>query len=441
MATIAPAAPALHDAAPARWSAATRILFRFCLLYFGLYSLLTQIISSLVPLFIEQIPDLSAFWPVRPLVFWTAAHVFQVKTELVYTGSGSGDKTFDWVMAFCILVFSLVAASVWSLVARKSPSHPQLYKWFRLLIRICLAGQMFAYGFAKAIPMQMPFPYLNRLVTPYGNFSPMGVLWSSIGSSPAYEIFAGCAELLGGILLMIPRTALLGAMVCLADMTEVFALNMTYDVPVKLFSFHLILMAVILLAPELPRLAAVFALNRPVGASAQPPLFASPRANRIAVVLQLLLLVWLVGANLYAGRNEWYTYGDGRPRSPLYGIWTVEQMTVDGQVRPPLLTDNDRWRRVVFDFVERAQFQRMDDTMASFSAAINPAAQTLSLSKPSDKNWKANFKFERPAQDQLTLDGRMDSHQVHLQLHLVDRSKFMLVSRGFHWIQEYPFNR
>jgi hypothetical protein len=41
----------------------------------------------------------------------------------------------------------------------------------------------------------------------------------------------------------------------------------------------------------------------------------------------------------------------------------------------------------------------------------------------------------------LILDGNMDSHKMHMQLELVDLNKFLLVSRGFHWIQEYPFNR
>jgi hypothetical protein len=109
---------------------------------------------------------------------------------------------------------------------------------------------MFLYGLAKVIPLQMPFPYLTRLLEPYGNFSPMAVLWSSIGASTSYEIFAGCAETLGGILLLTPRTTTLGAMVCLADMIQVFMLNMTYDVPVKLFSFHLILFSLLLLAPD-----------------------------------------------------------------------------------------------------------------------------------------------------------------------------------------------
>jgi hypothetical protein len=36
------------------------------------------------------------------------------------------------------------------------------------------------------------------------------------------------------------------------------------------------------------------------------------------------------------------------------------------------------------------------------------------------------------------MDGRMDNHQVHMELQLTDRNSFLLVSRGFHWIQEAP---
>jgi hypothetical protein len=35
----------------------------------------------------------------------------------------------------------------------------------------------------------------------------------------------------------------------------------------------------------------------------------------------------------------------------------------------------------------------------------------------------------------------MDDHQVRIELQLTDRNKFLLVGRGFHWIQEFPFNR
>ena len=181
----------------------------------------------------------------------------------------------------------------------------------------------------------MLYPYLTRLLEPFGNFSPMGVLWASIGSSPAYEVFAGCAEMLGAILLILPRTAMLGALVYLADMTQVFMLNMTYDAgkTVKLLSFHLILLSLFLLAPDFKRLLAFFFLNQSVGPSTQPPLFATARRNLIALVVQVFVGLMLISMNAWGSWKGWHLYGGGSPRSPLYGIWNVDDFKVDGQVR------------------------------------------------------------------------------------------------------------
>jgi uncharacterized membrane protein YphA (DoxX/SURF4 family) len=423
------------------WGLASRIAFRFCFVYFGLFCVTTQIFGGLFPIPKLDIPDPGTLWPIRQLTFWTAAHIFRVAPPLVYTDSGSGDKTFDWVLAFCLLVFAVLATAIWSVLERKRENYVALHKWFRLFVRFALASQMLTYGLSKAVPLQMPSPYLTTLLEPSGNLSPMGVLWFSIGASRAYEIFTGCAEMLGGILLIVPRTTMFGALVCLADTILVFVLNMTYDVPVKLFSFHLILMALFLLAPEFQRLANFFFLSRAAGPSTQPQLFGTGRANRGALAVQIIFGIWLVGMNVYGSWRDWYTYGGARPKSPLYGIWNVEQLSIDGQLRSPLLTDYDRWRRVIFDFPTRITFQRMDDSFAGYGASINVNDKTLALTKDNDKNWKANFTFQRLAQDQLTVDGDMDSHKIHMYLQLFDRNKFRLVNRGFHWIQEYPFNR
>jgi hypothetical protein len=441
MGAQAPIAPLQQEPQIPHWGLGLRVAFRFCFVYFGLFCICTQIFGGLISIPKMEILDPSSLWPMRQITFWTAAHIFHAGLPLVYTGSGSGDKTFDWVLAFCLLVFAALATAIWSVLDRRRENYVTLYKWFRLFIRFALAGQMFGYGMAKLIPLQMPFPYLTRLLEPFGNFSPMGVLWSSIGASPAYEIFTGCAEMLGGILLIAPRTAMLGALICLADTTQVFMLNMTYDVPVKLFSFHLLLMALFLVAPEFQRLADFFFRNRTVAPSAQPQFFPTRRANRFAIAAQIVFGIWMVGTAAYGGWGDWHTYGGGRPKSPLYGIWSVDELSIDGQIRSPLLTDYDRWHRAIFDFPEAVAFQRMDDSFSRYGASINVNDKTLALTKVSDKNWKANFTFQRLAQDQLMLDGNMDSHKIHMQLQLADRGKFLLVSRGFHWIQEYPFNR
>lgn len=422
------------------WSRSTRVAFRFCFVYFGLFCLMTQILGSLI-LFNVDLPDPSALGPVRQTVFWTAAHLFGAKLPLVYTGSGSGDKTYDWVLAFCLLMVAAISTAIWSVLDRRRENYAALYKWFRVFMRFALASQMFVYGMAKIVPLQMPAPYLTRLVEPSGSLSPMGVLWFSIGASPAYEIFAGSAEMLGGLLLVVPRTTLLGALICLVDMIQVFALNMTYDVPVKLFSFHLILMALFLLAPDFRRLVDFLCLRREVNASADPPLFRTRRANRIALVAQIVFAVWLVGMNAYGSWKSWFTYGGGRPKSPLYGIWDVDQLAVDGQPPAPAASGQDRWRRVIFDFNTRATFQHPDDSFAWFGVSFNQPNRTLALTKDDDKKWKASFTYQRPAKDRLILDGDMDSHKIHMQLQLVDRDKLLLISRGFHWVQEYPFNR
>jgi hypothetical protein len=158
-------------------------------------------------------------------------------------------------------------------------------------------------------------------------------------------------------------------------------------------------------------------------------------------VAQIVFGLWLVGMSGYGTWTGWHFYGGGSPKSALYGIWNVEQLIIDEQVRSPLLTDTSRWRRVIFEIPTRMAFQRMDDTLDRYRASINTNDQTLDLTKDNDKNWKARFNFQRPASDRLIFAGDMDSHKVKVELQLVDRKKFLLVSRGFHWVQEYPFNR
>jgi hypothetical protein len=424
-----------------RWNLALRIAFRFWMVYLGLYCLATQIIITLTG---ASLPDLAAVWPLRPVISWIGAHIFHVNAPLtVFWGGGSGstDCMFGWVTAFCVLVIATAATGVWSLLDRHRENYAELHKWFRLFVRFALAGQMIIYGMAKVIPVQMAYPSLIRLLQPFGTLSPMGVLWASMGAAPAYQIFAGCTEVAGGLLLIVPRTATLGALVTLAAMIQVFMLNMTQDVPAKLLAFHLILLSCFLLAPDVLRLVRFLLLRQTTSLSTQAQLFRSVRTNRIALAAQIIFGLWLVGASCHFTWSFWNTRGGGRPLPPLYGIWEVKQMSIDEQPRPPLLTDYTRWRRAIFDYSDRMAFQRLDDSFVPYGDSINLPERTLALTKKGDKNWKASFTFQRPAGDQLILDGRMDNHQVHMELQLTDRNSFLLVSRGFHWIQEAPFGR
>jgi len=428
--------PALHETAIPYWRPVTQAAFRFCFAYFGLFSLATQVSGSLFLIPALSFRGLGPRWPMREITFWTAAHVFGVTAPPVYSGVAGGETIFFWVQTVWLLVVAAVAAAIWTVLDRHRENYVTLHKWFRVFVRFGLASQMFEYGMTKVIPVQFVSPSLNILATPAGDLSLETLLWTSIGAAPAYQIFTGCVEMLGGILLVVPRTAMPGALVSLAAVTHVFVLNMTYDIGLKLISFHLILLAVFLLAPDLPRLADFFLSDRAAGAAGEPPLFRTRRANRIALVVQLLAGVYLVGMQTDVNWVYWYKEGGGAPKSPLYGIWNVEQVEIDGQIRPPVLNDYDRrWRRVIFDKPDSVSFQRTDDSFARYNVSIDIYNHALVLTKVNSKTWKASFTFQRPREDQLTLDGDMDGDKIHMELERADFDRFRLLNSGFRWMR------
>jgi hypothetical protein len=420
---------------PSQWRRSTRATFRFCLLYFSLYTLAGQIFGGV---FVSPglVPALGTLWPLRDLTLWTAENVFGATPPINFAGN-SGDTLFHWVQTGLLLALATAGTAIWSALDVRRSNYETLHRWFRLYLRFALAAQMFYYGTAKIIPTQFPPPALVTLVRPVGDLSLTDLLWVFVGASTPYQMFTGWAEMLAGVLLIVPHTATLGALIALADLIQVFILNMTYDFGLKQISLHLILIALFLLAPDFRRLANVLVLGRPADASREPALFSTQRSNRAALAAQiafgLFLIVMFMNLSL---RFYVADGGTGAPRSPLYGIWEVEQLAIDGEVRLPFLNDYDRrWRRVIFDFTDRMFFQRWDDSYAGYGVSIDEGRQMLALTKGRSKTWSATFAYERPAPDRLILEGEMDGYRIRAELQLLERDTFRLLNSGFRWVR------
>lgn len=427
-----------------RWNPFTRLAFRFAFLYFGLFCLLyPQVIFAFTGWFANRLDTEAVVWQprlLRPILEWVGETVFGIHPVLHF--GGSGDQAILWVLVFCILVVAVVGTLIWTVLDRHRPGYSRLAGWFLIFIRLCLGAQMLNYGFAKVIPTQMPEPALTTLLQPYGDLTPMAVLWNQVGSSPTYEILLGSAELLAGVLLFIPRTATAGALLSLVAMAQVFVLNMTFDVPVKLLSGHLLLLSMVLLAPQARRLVGVLLLDRAVGASTAPYPFRTRRSRVIGALVQIAVGLW-IGAALVDVSAENWDQGPGREEPPLYGIWQVEEFGRDGQQVPPLLTDPVRWQRVVFDFPGIMHYQRMDGTMGVAEVEVDPAAHRLRLSSPApgaDTAPAGSFGYEQQGPDRLSFTGDLDGHPVTVTFRRRDPETFPQRSTGFHWVQEEPGN-
>ncbi|HEX4965672.1 MAG TPA: hypothetical protein VF173_32980 [Thermoanaerobaculia bacterium] len=414
------------------WSPAKRILFRFAFSYLVLYSLPFPLhrIPWAGPIITQPYQDL---W--NWLVPRAGKHLLGINVTI--QRGGGGDTTYTYVQLLCFLILAAVTTAVWTVLDRKRPEYTRLDAGLRVYVRFALAASMLTYGAYKVIPSQFAEPFPSQLVEPFGEASPMGLLWLFMGASSAYTIFAGAAEMIAGLLLAFRRTALLGALVSIGVMSHVVAINFSYDVSVKLHSCHLLAMGVFLTLPHLRRLLDLFVLNRPVAAIA----FRPPRARfrRTALVVQGVLVAAYSGYLLYqsydASKNQW---GNLSTRPPFYGIWTVEELEVDGVARPPLLTDATRWRRVLFEYPDYVSVQLMDGSQSDYGLILGK--RRLTLTKPDDKTWQPSFAYEETQPGLLVLDGTMDGRKTRLTLRREDESSYRLVSRGFHWISETPFD-
>ncbi|MTE13324.1 DoxX family protein [Nocardia sp. CT2-14] len=426
------------------WKPATRILFRFGFLYFSLFCLLyPQPIYAFLGVIHQWLPDNTPITVVnayREPVKWVGRTVFGAEVAL-NPESGSGDQAYLWVIVFCVLMLALAGAVVWSILDRRRTEYRRLAGWFLLFIRLCLAGQMLGYGFAKLIPTQMPVPPLDALIQPLGDVTHPAMLWLQVGTSPVYEMLLGAAEVLGGILLLIPRATLAGVLLSLVSMAQVWILNMTFDIPVKLLSFHLMLLCLVLLAPEARRLTAVLT-GSATGPATTPEPLDSARGRRIVAIAQVAMLIWFLIGEVTMSVKAYNDWGPGRPKSELYGIWTVTEFVRDGQPVPPLATDENRWQRMVFDNPQIAAYQRMDDTVTTVGARIDGAAHKLVLQSggghAEGPQTLATFTFERQAPDRLVLTGDLSGHPVAITMRQVDERTIRLRQGGIHFIQDVP---
>ncbi|WP_194813553.1 DoxX family protein [Nocardia sp. XZ_19_385] len=433
------------------WNPLTRIAFRFCVGYLGLYCLLLVLIPfallGLLGLLGRRLREYIGPWGITaltdPVTGWVGRTVFGVDAAL-HEDSGAGDQTAVWVLVFCILVAAVLATAAWTAFDRRT-SHPRLLAWFTLFLRVCLGVPMLGFGFAKLIPTQMPAPTLAQLLQPYGDLSPASVLWLQVGSSYPYEMVLGAVEVVAGLLLFVPRTAVLGAVLSLASTAQILLLNMAFDIPEKLLALHLLLLSLALLAPYLRRLVDVFVWQRACEPLTQPALFTNARKNRVALWIQVALGLWVA---LGSGYDRWVVWQDqysaASPKSELYGIWQVRDFTLAGQALPPLTTDENRWQRIVFDDPEAATYQRMNGELVPVRAEFRDgqlrlitAAAGLAAEQPAF----AMLTTERPTPDRLLLRGNLHDHPVVVTLERVDPNSFTLRSRGFHWVQDYPYFR
>ncbi len=343
------------------------------------------------------------------------------------------DTTWNYAQ---LLVAAVLSLGIGLLLARSKLDARRVRDWAIVVLRYLVALTMIYYGLGKVYPGQFGDGFsLIYLLQTYGDSSPQGLMWRFMAFSRPYTIFGGMLEVIAGALLLSRRTTTLGALLTLGVMGNVAALNLSYDVCVKLFSTALVVMAGFILAPEVSRLWNFFVAGREVPKSAPgptpPPWLARIRRPfKLAFVAMLAYMVW-------AG------LGGSGDRGPLYGVYRVESFAVDGVERPPLLDDELRWRTMTIETARGRHvmgIQQMDGKVRTTRVQHDPEARALTGRFAGEEADKATWHYEQPEPTRMILKGELPEGEVEIVFEQRDLSEFELISRGFHWINDYPYN-
>ncbi len=150
----------------------------------------------------------------------------------------------------------------------------------------------------------------------------------------------------------------------------------------------------------------------------------------------------MTGMLLHKSYRDFEQYGsEAAAKSPFYGMWNVEELVVDGEVRPPWVTDETRWRRMFFNTLDRCTIQLMSDSRERYDLEHDETKRTLVLSKRTDPDWKTTLVYSLLQPDVLYVEGSFDGQNVRARLRRTEPPEFLLVTRGFHLINDRPLNR
>jgi hypothetical protein len=448
-----PIAAPIAAATPSHaWTPIQRLAFRITFLYFILFIFLSDFtLLNLIPVAGDWLSNILT-WPLLKLLVWTGHHIFHLTgIAAAPHDTGSGDTALNWIENGLFILFALLGGLLWTAIATLRSSrrteYQTLYAWLRFLIRLYLAMAMFDYGLAKLFPSQMAPISIAILNEPVGQTSPHTFLWSFLGFNPIYESICGAAEVIGGILFLFRRTALLGALISAFVLTNVVLYNSFFDVPVKLFAANLLLASLFVVLPDVPALYRFFWLHQPTQPCGVwvPP--ASRKAFRIATrTVEIIFVVYFLAVMPVLAFLGWNNNRDAaNTPSLILGAWHLDSThpATGPFITPEGLPATDLY----IDSPIRAFTRSTDGELWRTGLDPNFAQNTIQVSIETRPD--ITYTWQMPDPNHLTLTS-LPPNPKPAQPFTPDTLTFTrtpipthypLLDRGFHFVNEWGLER
>ncbi len=344
--------------------------------------------------------------------------------------TGSGDTQMDWLNIVSIALLSTLISIILVFIGYIRRNIDSILNFIRVYLRFYLGLFLIFYGIAKLyVDGQFGQIELYHLDSTFGNKSPMGLLWTFMAYSREYTLFIGVIETLAGVLLLYKRSSLIGGLMGFAIMLNVFLLNMFYDVPVKIFSFHLLLCAFIIISPGIKKILLFL-----TGENAQPVALSfieigNKSVTIVFTVLKTILVVVLVGLDFFSFNEEME-----QPADYLDGVYRIESIEYSNDSIPAL-----KWEKIMFNSLY-GSVTDYSGTRNQLELQIDTTKKIVNFNFRLDSTLMS-FNYELYAGDSVKFTNIQEADTIRVFTKRLQKDDFLLMNRGFHWVSEYPLNR
>lgn len=319
------------------WEEYEKIFFRFSAIWFVLWIIPFPWHSSFYRAIVE------ANWPVPH--FKELIDIVRAEPHF-YFSEGS---MWNWVVVAGIAV---VGTIIWSLLDKNKTQYNKGYYWFRVLLRYKLSIAIIFFGFYKVFQLQMPYPSISNLHTNYGDFFAWKIYYQTLGITPEYETMLGFAEIIAGLLLFYRPTVTFGAGIIAGFFANVVAVSWLYDTGDLSYSAVLLLISILLLLHDVPRLYALLILQRNVLAEQTEEPFIENKLKKIWLTgkISFFALFFLAACTAYdTSANDPFKIPKGEIVPVKPGFYNVRLFVYNKDTLPYSLTDSIRWQNVIIE--------------------------------------------------------------------------------------------
>lgn len=193
----------------------------------------------------DIIPEVGTY--LSPLFLPLTENISSAPSEVLKNTYSFSDSIHLYLQTAILGCVALIF--VWILVRTRKAQN--VLPWMRLAITFVLSFFLLKYGIEKWTRLQFPVPPPNILHAETGSLDKDILFWSLMGTSSIYAGFMGFIEIVAGILLFAKKTRTIGGFLALGVFTNVLALNMGFDITVKLLSLGLLGSAIFIVSPSI----------------------------------------------------------------------------------------------------------------------------------------------------------------------------------------------